>query len=130
MMSESMSDVGKYMDLMAFRSQASQMKWKRTLMCLVRSWNFGFFASWNAPWLSTNICWGSVALESLSEHKLLGHCSACLYRILPYNMRAYTDRIHMASFAASEAPMYSASTVEKATSGCLRARHVTAPPAT
>jgi len=35
----------------------------------------------------------------------------------------------MASFAASEAPMYSASTVEKATSGCLRARQVIAPPA-
>jgi len=92
--------------LMAFRSQASQTKWKRTLMCLVRSWNFGFFASW------TKICWGLVALESLSEHKQWGHCSACLYRILPYNMRAYKERTHMASFAASEAPSYSASTVE------------------
>jgi len=29
MMSESMSDVGRYMDLMAFRSQASRTKWKK-----------------------------------------------------------------------------------------------------
>jgi len=92
MMSASMSDVGRYVVFMAFRSQASRKKWKRTLMCLVRSWNFGFFASWIAPWLSTKICWGSVALESLSEHKQWGHCSACLYRILPYNMRAYKER--------------------------------------
>jgi len=49
MTSESMSDVGRYMDLMAFRSQASRTKWERALMCLVRSWNFGFFASWIAP---------------------------------------------------------------------------------
>jgi len=35
----------------------------------------------------------------------------------------------MASFVASEASMYSASTVEKVTSGCLRARQVIAPPA-
>jgi len=82
MMSESMSDVGRYMDLMAFRSQASRTKWKRPLMCLVRSWNFGFFSSWIASWLSTKICWGSVALESLSEHKQLGYCSACLYKIV------------------------------------------------
>jgi len=87
------------------------------------------FASWIAPWLSTKICWGSVALVSLSEHKQWGHCSVCLYRILPYNMQAYKERIHMVSFAASEAPMYSASTVEKATSGCLRARQVIAAPA-
>jgi len=82
MMSESMSDVGRYMDLMAFRSQASRTKWKRALMCLVRTWNFGFFASWIAPWLSKKIYWGSVALESLSEHKQWGYCSACLYRIV------------------------------------------------
>jgi len=61
-------------------------------------------------------------IESLSEHKQWGHCSAYLYRILPYNMRAYNERTQMGSCAASEAPMYSASTVEKATSGCLRAR--------
>jgi len=59
MMSVSMSDVGRYVVLMAFRSQASRTKWKRALMCLVHSWNFGFFASWIAPWLSTKICWGS-----------------------------------------------------------------------
>jgi len=35
MMSASMSDVGRYVVLMAFRSQASRTKWKRTLMCLV-----------------------------------------------------------------------------------------------
>jgi len=37
MMSASMSDVGRYMGLMAFRSQASRTKWKQTLICLVRS---------------------------------------------------------------------------------------------
>jgi len=74
-------------------------------------------------------CRGLVALESLSEHKQWGHCLACLYRILPCNMRAYKERTKMASFAASEAPMYSASTIEKATSGCLRACQVIAPPA-
>ena len=57
-------------------------------------------------------------IESLSEYKQWGHCSACLYRILPYNMRAYEERTQMASFTATEAPMYSTSTVEKATSGC------------
>jgi len=86
MMSASLSDVGRYEVLMAFRSQASQTKWKRTLMCLVHSWNFGFFASWIAPWLSTKICWDSVAL--------------------PYNMRAYKVRTQMASFVVLEAPMY------------------------
>jgi len=91
MMSASMSDVGRYVVLMAFLSQASRTKWKRTRMCVVRSWNFGFFASWIAPWLSTTICWGAVAL--------------------PYNMRAYKERTQMASFTASDAPMYSASTV-------------------
>jgi len=129
MMTASMSDVGRYVVLMAFRSQASRTKWKRTLMCFVRSWNFGFFASRIAPWLSTKISWGSVALESLTEHKQCGHYSACLYRILPYNMQAYKERTHMASFAVSGARKYSASTVEKATSGCLQARQVIAPPA-
>jgi len=119
MMLVSMSDVGRYVVLMAFRFKASRTNRKRTLMCLVRLWNFGFFASWIAPWLSTKICWGSVALESLSEHKQWGYCSACLYRILPYKTQAYKERTHMASFAASEAPMYSASTVQKATSGCV-----------
>jgi len=129
MMSASVSDVGRYVVLMAFRLQISQTKWKRTLMCLVRSWNFGFFTSWIASCLSTKICWGSVALESLSEHKQWRHCSACLYRILPYNMRAYKEQTQMASFVASEASMYSPSIFEKATSGCLQARQIMAPPA-
>ena len=43
--------------------------------------------------------------------------------------RVYWDRIHMASFAASEAPMYWASIVKKATRGCLRGRQVTTSPA-
>jgi len=37
MMSASMSDVGRYVVLIAFLSQASRIKWNRTLMCLVRS---------------------------------------------------------------------------------------------
>jgi len=49
MMSARMLDVGRYVVLMAFRSQASRTMRKRTLMCLVRSGNFGFFASWIAP---------------------------------------------------------------------------------
>jgi len=37
MMPASMSEVDRYVVLMAFLSQASRMKWNRTLMCLVRS---------------------------------------------------------------------------------------------
>jgi len=33
-----------------------------------------------------------TTLESLSEHKQWEHCLACLYRILPYNMRVYKER--------------------------------------
>jgi len=43
MMSASMLEVGRYVVLMAFHSQTSRRKWKRTLICLVRSWNIGFF---------------------------------------------------------------------------------------
>jgi len=63
MMSVSMSEVGRYVVLKAFRSQASRKKWKRTLICLVHSWNFGFFCKLDCTLVVDEDLLGLVSLR-------------------------------------------------------------------
>ena len=87
----------------------SRMELKRRLMCLVFLWNLGSLARAIAPVLSQKRVIGPNALGMTSR--------SVIY--------SFTQ---IASCAASEAAMYSASHVDPATTLCLQLHQLTAPP--
>ena len=87
----------------------SRMELKRRLMCLVFLWNLGSLASAIAPVLSQKSLIGPDALGMTPRSV----------------MNSFTQ---IASCAASEAAMYSASHVDPATTLCLQLHQLTAPP--
>ena len=87
----------------------SRMELKRRLICLVFMWNLGSLARAIAPVLSQKSVIGPDALG-----------------ITPRSVM--NSFIKIASCAASEAVMYSASHVDPATMLCLQLHQLTAPP--
>ena len=87
----------------------SRMELKRRLMCLVFLWNLGSLARAIAPVLSQKRVIGPDALGKTPRSV----------------MNSFTQ---IASCAASEAAMYSASHVDPATTLCLQLHQLTAPP--
>ena len=100
------SSVGQYYSSIVPYSTSCLMKWQCVSTCLVCSWKTGFLASFITPWLSQNKGVGSLCCICISDNILLSQT---------------------ASHAPFNAPRYSTSVDERATTCCFLLVHVTAP---